>query len=445
MMITVSQARAKALRHYERHYKDWATEQFSLAIAAFGVKLGVVSERVHEAAFGVKSESAAAALKPTSKHSFSLPLHPPTEQQVLKDQQAARLWVQSWRNLDCKGYSTCSARKDSKAYKFYKEEMQIHWVKREWASVGHQEVPERLLLLNPEIISAFAQREQEWHRVLQRVNELACLCLKQWFPHCLKRDMAALSLTLHKQISNLCSLDDANWTTFIAVIDWLVNNQNQKCYVRQLPIRGIDSKWFEAHQKMIEPVYCALTGKAKPDFMQQPHLIRVRFLDITLAPEGFSDVSVPAQELNSYAQRPAAVLVCENLVSFLALPPILGTIAIFGSGYGVSILSEVSWLNSVALWYWGDLDSNGFAILNRLRHHFSHAKSLMMDSATLDIHRDLCVYEPSPNRSELTHLSADEKKTLAKLLSGDKALRLEQERIEWQYALEQLRAITKAM
>ena len=41
---------------------------------------------------------------------------------------------------------------------------------------------------------------------------------------------------------------------------------------------------------------------------------------------------------------------------------------------------------SLDLVYWGDLDTHGFAILNRLRECFPHARSMLMDRATLLAH-----------------------------------------------------------
>jgi hypothetical protein len=401
-MIGVEQARVKALAYYQRHFSAWLACEFATLICNS-------SESDEDFA---------------NNASLALPLHPPTEQQALKDLQAARLWVQTWREFERAGVGS------------------IRWATRNWVSVGHQEVPERLILCEPEIIAEFAQRQSEWHCALSRTNRLAELCNAQWLPLCPACDKAMLASALQKQIGKLLKLDDRNWAILTAVIDWLVRNPDNKCYVRQLPIRGIDSKWFEAHQKLIEPWYLALTGKIAPGFAQPPHLIRVRFLDASLAAGGFSDISVLASELDDYPKLPAAVLVCENLVSFLALPPMPGVIAIFGSGYAVSALGDISWLNNVPLWYWGDLDSNGFAILNRLRHYFPGVRSLLMASKTLEQHRDLCVSEPSPNRGELTRLTKAEAQTLAELLSGKEALRLEQERIQWQYVLAVLREVS---
>lgn len=132
------------------------------------------------------------------------------------------------------------------------------------------------------------------------------------------------------------------------------------------------------------------------------------------------------------------------MVNVLALPPLPGVIAIHGGGFAVGELASVPWLSHVPLLYWGDLDSNGFAILNQLRSHHGHVTSLMMDAPTLDRYRDLCVEEPTPSKATCSHLTPSEQEALALVLAGDEScnlrtLRLEQERIEWAWACEQIK------
>ena len=49
--------------------------------------------------------------------------------------------------------------------------------------------------------------------------------------------------------------------------------------------------------------------------------------------------------------------------------------------------------------YWGDLDSHGFAILDRLRLHAPHAVSVLMNVETLDAWGEFTVPEPTPART----------------------------------------------
>ncbi|WP_235912137.1 DUF2220 domain-containing protein [Ruania zhangjianzhongii] len=90
--------------------------------------------------------------------------------------------------------------------------------------------------------------------------------------------------------------------------------------------------------------------------------------------------------------------------------------------------------------YWGDLDTHGFAILDRLRARLPRADSVLMDRDTLLAHRDRWGREPKPTHAALTRLREDEAALYADLVSDrfDAQVRLEQERIDWDWAIERL-------
>ncbi len=110
----------------------------------------------------------------------------------------------------------------------------------------------------------------------------------------------------------------------------------------------------------------------------------------------------------------------------------------FGRGFAVGAVASLPWALRAQIIYWGDLDSHGFAILDRLRHHAPDVTSVLMDSTTLDAWRQFAVPDPSPTRSAPTHLTADELDTLERLTVGGD-LRVEQERIPWDWAIPRLR------
>lgn len=126
----------------------------------------------------------------------------------------------------------------------------------------------------------------------------------------------------------------------------------------------------------------------------------------------------------------------ENLETLLCLPDAEGTVAVWGSGFDVTSAS-LPWLRGASILYWGDLDSQGFAVLHRYRSHLPQIRTVMMDEATLEAHSDLWVPEPTPFRGAPESLTPAELRTLQRLRDeGD--VRLEQERIGWDYALERL-------
>ena len=116
---------------------------------------------------------------------------------------------------------------------------------------------------------------------------------------------------------------------------------------------------------------------------------------------------------------------------------------IFGAGYGWSALASAAWLRRCALHYWGDLDTHGFAILDQLRSHFPHARSLLMDRHTLAALRHLWTTEPEPVRHHCPRLTPEEQATRNELSDPAHPAppRLEQERIPMRMLAQALAAL----
>jgi hypothetical protein len=99
----------------------------------------------------------------------------------------------------------------------------------------------------------------------------------------------------------------------------------------------------------------------------------------------------------------------------------------------VQVLESLGWLAGLDLVYWGDLDTHGFAILNRLRQCSPHARSMLMNGATLLAHRAQWVTEPYPTTASLDLLTPAEQELYRALGTNvfGSAVRLEQERVSF--------------
>ncbi len=94
-------------------------------------------------------------------------------------------------------------------------------------------------------------------------------------------------------------------------------------------------------------------------------------------------------------------------------------------------LTEAAWLHGCDMYYRGDIDTHGFAILDQLRTQFGHVRSFLMDRETLLEHRPHWVTEPTPQKRHLPMLVVEEG-ALYDDLRHDRLgqrVRLEQERI----------------
>ena len=131
-------------------------------------------------------------------------------------------------------------------------------------------------------------------------------------------------------------------------------------------------------------------------------------MDEQLAIEGLTDLSVPVDQFARLALPVERVFITENEINGLVFPGARGSIVIFGLGYGVQVLAGVEWLREKPVYYWGDIDTHGFAILDRLRSDFPDMRSFLMDRATLLEHRELWGRKGERYEGEFTRLTGCE-------------------------------------
>jgi hypothetical protein len=92
--------------------------------------------------------------------------------------------------------------------------------------------------------------------------------------------------------------------------------------------------------------------------------------------------------------------------------------------------------------YWGDIDAPGLQFVSDLRGLGITARTVLMDRATLERYRHLAVTGAGPARHELPNLKPPEQQLYAHLVQHaadhGTGLLLEQERIPWAHAYQQL-------
>ena len=276
---------------------------------------------------------------------------------------------------------------------------------------------------------------------VQRLTELAeltkatCPRLIPWLE---RRPVKALELA-------------GDWAHLLATVRWIDERQVPGMYLRQVDVPGVDTKFIGRHKGVlvelldlqldpdrVDPQAADFEGRY--GFRRKPGYVRFRS---PAGQDGYTELTVRADEFAAPPPGTSRVYVVENEVTYLAFPLAPDTIVIFGGGYAVQVLESLGWLATLDLVYWGDIDTHGFAILNRLRRRFPHARSVLMDRATLLAHDSQWVTEPSPVKADLGLLSAAERDLYRDLVTGvfGPAVRLEQERVSF-VALE--RALSSA-
>lgn len=238
-----------------------------------------------------------------------------------------------------------------------------------------------------------------------------------------------------------------DWDSLLMVCAYFKRTPQPNLYIRELPIK-VHTKFIENNKGIIKELLDILIAdyvdQDEKHFESRFHLkydepiVRFRILDNSISHLYFSDVediSIPISQFKQLALPVQKVYVVENKINMLSFPMVEKSIVIWGHGFGVETISNVDWLKDKDIFYWGDLDAQGFQILSLLRSHFGQVKSFMMDRVTFDnfyegdkgtkinIEKGLC-------------LTSEENDMFLYLKLNN--LRLEQEKIPYEYTLRKI-------
>ena len=304
--------------------------------------------------------------------------------------------------------------------------------------LGRHNIPVSLVFENPLELATMLGKRGEWESFI-RLTELVQAWDERLFSWAMRYPIKLLELAL--DLDRLLIL----WR-------WMTDNPRPGIYLRQIDLPSIDTKFTERHmgvlsqwldltleEGMIDNRYRGISQfERRYGFAGKPELVRFRLLDHNLHYRGCDDISLPATQFCELFQPGEnlpieRVFVIENDICALTLPLAERSLVIFGRGYFFDHLLECAWLHRVPIWYWGDLDTHGFAILDQFRSLFPHTRSFLMDRATLLEHQGSWVLEPKPFTGKLHHLEAEEAALFQDLVSNGigKNIRLEQELIRF--------------
>ena len=239
--------------------------------------------------------------------------------------------------------------------------------------------------------------------------------------------------------------NEAVWSGLLAVVAWITHASTEEIYLRQIDVEGVDTKFVDLHKKVLDELLTEVLPEGRIDtqypagefarryrFLAKPEYTRFRVLGSEPAlPEACTEFTLRTEELAALELTSRFLFVVENEITYLAFPRVPDALVVFGSGFGLGSLRPLPWLAGKEIVYWGDLDTHGFDILNRLRSRFDSVRSILMDEATLLSHRSQWVTEPSPTDRTLANLTEAESALYGDLVEDrfGPSIRLEQERV----------------
>ncbi len=221
-----------------------------------------------------------------------------------------------------------------------------------------------------------------------------------------------------------------------ALVEFLLAHPEANCYIREIPVLGLDTKWFERHKVMTAQVLSKCLKEdistdsimGRWNFKTVPTLMRVRHASIFVSAINSDElVMLPASVMSR--QIPRALVVIENIATGMSLDVPDDIPVILGLGRDISALKSICWIKEVPLFYMGDLDAHGLMIVSELRAIAPKACTIMMDMQTLSTYLPMAVADPTEDKKQLqlSVLTNKEEALYQELLY--KKLRLEQERI----------------
>jgi hypothetical protein len=314
----------------------------------------------------------------------------------------------------------------------------VEWEERNSRSHGRNSFPRKIVFETEEDFLRSIGKEGEFARFRAAVEKI-----RERFP--------ALDSWIGSHRQQLAdSAGELNG--LLEVVDYLRHRPRPEIFARELPLSG-DTKFVERNRlilrEWLDIVLPPHSIRADEEHFHRRYglrypepLVFIRFLDEDLqrsAGSPWSECSVPLRLLGEKSLNPARALIVENKVNLLTLPPVAGTLAIGGLGNGVVDLRYVQWMSEIPLWYWGDIDTEGFAILSRLRVIFPHVLSLFMDNETVRAWRErigsVGTQQAAKRPSNLT--SAEAAAFQVCLLEN---LRIEQERFPQSHVVESMKS-----
>jgi hypothetical protein len=252
------------------------------------------------------------------------------------------------------------------------------------------------------------------------------------------------------------------WPQLIQVVAYFLQNPRPGLFARELPLQGLGTKFVENHKAILYSLLNKLlpaeaideteTGIAQFEkrfgLRTDAPRIRFRWLDQSFAEKytgGLEDVSVPINEIAHKAWQIKRVLIVENKINllkadvYLTIPAMQGTMAIFGSGRAAALLAGIEWLKKAEILYWGDIDAEGFEILDNLLQFFPNASAFCMDVETLQAFAAAVTKGSGAKSKTLLHLSATHRELYEQVCSEN--IRMEQEQVGLDWVREKLNAI----
>ncbi len=328
-------------------------------------------------------------------------------------------------------------RKESKQEKGFG--YSVEWVERRDRTHGLNDFPDRIFIETEDDLLRLIGKKKEFTQFAAAVEKV-----RQRYPKLI--DWIQSHPAKFQDVTAI--IDE-----LLQVVDYFRDNPRPNLFIRELPLKlntkfigankAILTNWFDCllPQESINNDETQFERRYGLKYAQQHYFIR--FLDVqvqNLFGSPWEECSVPIQSLSEIEVAVKNVIIVENKVNLLTLPPLKETLALGGLGNSVTDLRMIPWLHDSSIWYWGDIDVDGLLILSRFRSFFPQTVSLMMDQKSINRWSN-SIGQTVPDRKlkSPSLLTVEESKAFEYCMNNH--LRIEQEQIPQTDVIEVLESI----
>lgn len=268
----------------------------------------------------------------------------------------------------------------------------------------------------------------------------------------LRRTLPISNEIIKTNLSKILKWDVSTCKNIALISSFIIKNPESNLYQRELPIT-VPTKFLEKNISTITSFISNFIELKNVDnkyqklgLLDKSFIIKIRshsnfnIFDnnknyccsndiIYLTPKAFEKFSHTANR----------VFIVENETTFYNFPLNQNDLCLYSGGFSILSFIKNGYLKNTSLYYFGDLDEHGFAILSMFREKYSNVKSILMNMETLIAFKHFWI-EGKEYKGQLTKLTKEEVTTLEYIKENN--IRLEQEKIPNSYITKTIELLT---
>lgn len=264
----------------------------------------------------------------------------------------------------------------------------VDFLDKTYPDLGKFEVPVHLVFEKVDDLAAWAGHLVEFHSAQKRLQTV-------------KKTLPELLDSAVENIHALTTLEDQDFERFLLVCKWLCAHKDSSAMIRQIPVRGVDTLWFEKYRYVV----LAFMRKSldlnplRRDLLQlglvpPAPTVRLVLLDKLLRSRvgGLRDIGITVDDLAKLDIKPRKVLFFDDLATALSVPDVPGMVCLV-LPFQTSRVCTIPWIAHAQCAYVSNIEMRAFAVLNNLRVHLPNTKSITLSKEFFEANSDLWSFD----------------------------------------------------